>query len=74
MFKKELHFMSIDVNYLLELLETYFSNKIPRNKNITIEEVRVIQGQQEVLDYLKGILEKEERNRNAATKPKPAKG
>ena len=66
--------MSIDVNYLLELLETYFSNKIPRNKNITIEEVRVIQGQQEVLDYLKGILEKEERKRNAAAKPKPVKG
>ena len=66
--------MSIDVNYLLELLETYFSNKIPRNKNITIEEVRVIQGQQEVLDYLRGILEKEERNRNAAAKSKPVKG
>lgn len=74
MFKKELQFMSIDVNYLLELLETYFSNKIPRNKNITIEEVRVIQGQQEVLDYLRGTLEKEERKRNAATKPKPVKG
>lgn len=66
--------MSIDVNYLLELLETYFSNKIPRNKNITIEEVRVIQGQQEVLDYLRGIIEKEERNRNAAAKSKPVKG
>ena len=66
--------MSIDLNYLIEMLETYFSNKIPRNKSITIDEIRVMQGQQEVLDYLKGILEKEERNRNAATKPKPTKG
>ena len=65
--------MSFDLNYLLEMLQTRFSNEIPRKKDVTIDDIRVMQGNREVLDFIKGILEKEERNRNAATKPKPVK-
>lgn len=65
--------MSIDLNYLLEMLQTRFSNEIPRKKDVTIDDIRVMQGNREVLDFIRGILEKEERNRNEATKPKPTK-
>ena len=65
--------MSIDLNYLLEMLQTRFSNEIPRKKDVTIDDIRMMQGNREVLDFIKGILEKEERTRNAATKPKSVK-
>lgn len=62
--------MSIELEYLLELLSERFPNKLPKSKDVTIEEIRVLQGSQLVIDYIKGIIENEERNRSKATRTK----
>lgn len=62
--------MSIELEYLLELLSERFPNKLPKNKDITIDEIRMLQGSQLVIDYIKGVIEHEERNRSKATREK----
>ena len=52
--------MNISLEYLLDMLEERYPNKLPINK-ITIEELRIKQGEQQVITYLRGILEGEER-------------
>lgn len=62
--------MEINLEYLLELLNERFPNELPKNKDITIDEIRMMQGSQLVINYIKGVIENEERNRSKATRTK----
>lgn len=42
---------------LLEELQEYFPNDIPSNLSVTIEDIRRLQGQQEVVQYIRNLLD-----------------
>jgi len=47
---------------LIEALADAFPNKLPDNPLITIQEVNVSQGQQQIIEYLRAIYEKQNKN------------
>ena len=56
--------MEINLDYLLELLNERFPNKLPRSTEVTVEELRLLQGHQIVIDYIANIEETERRKKN----------
>lgn len=47
--------MDINLEYLLELLNERFPNKLPKSTEVTVEELRVMQGNRLVIDYIANI-------------------
>ncbi len=45
------------ISSLLEELETNFPNHIPINTHVSLEEVRRLQGQQEVVQYIRNLVD-----------------
>lgn len=53
--------MDINLEYLLELLNERFPNKLPKSTEVTVEELRVMQGNRLVIDYIANIEATERR-------------
>lgn len=52
--------MLLDTNKLLKLLEETFPDKLPKGLDTSVEKLRVLQGEQRVVEWLKSIIEREE--------------
>lgn len=48
------------ITALLEELEEHFPNKIPINSSPSLEEIRRLQGHQEVIQYVRNLVDEDE--------------
>jgi hypothetical protein len=51
---------------IIELVKDRFPNKLPRSIEVSLDEIRVRQGNQQVIEYLEGLKITEEGRRRAS--------
>jgi hypothetical protein len=46
--------------WLLEHLEEQFPNKVPLNQDLTLGDLKVLQGKQIIINYIRSLVDQEE--------------